>query len=50
MKSYGDKMADFYDKKLNPSHTCLAVISLNLSLKKDRNYYLQSFLNILRKK
>ena len=37
----------FYDKKipkLDSNHTCLAVISLDSSLKKDDNYYPQVFL------
>ena len=46
-KSHGDKVVDFYDKeipKVDSSHTCLAVISLNSALKKDGNYYPQVFL------
>ena len=57
IKSYGDKVTDFYDKKffkVGSHHTCLAVISLDSALKKDENYYLQVFLkvfvNTLRKK
>ena len=37
----------FYDKKipkLDSNHICLAVISLDSSLKKDDNYYPQVFL------
>ena len=30
--------------KVDSSHTCLAVISLDSSLKKDENYYPQFFL------
>ena len=30
--------------KVDSSHTCLAVISLDSALKKDENYYLQVFL------
>ena len=44
IKSLGDEVTDFYDKKvskLDSSHTCLAVTSLNSSLKKDGNYYPQ---------
>ena len=47
IKSYGDEVADFYDNeisKADSSRTCLAVISLGFSLKKDANYYLQVFL------
>ena len=34
----------FKIKKVDSNHTCLAVISLNCALKKDKNYYLQVFL------
>ena len=47
IKSHGDKVTDFYDKKfpkVDSNHTCLAVISLDSSLKKDENYYPQVFL------
>ena len=47
IKSHGDEVTDFYDKKipkLDSNHTCLAVISLDSALKKDDNYYLQVFL------
>ena len=47
IKSYGHKVTDFYDTeipKLNSNHTCLAVISLDPSLKKDENFYLQVFI------
>ena len=47
IKSHGDEVTDFYDKKIpkvDSSHTCLAVISLDSALKKDENYYLQVFL------
>ena len=56
LKSHGDEVADFYDKKipeLDSNHTCLEVISLDSVLKKDDNYYPQVFLNsvnTLRKK
>ena len=43
MKSHGDKVTDFYDKKIpkvDSDHACLAVISLDSALKKDDNYYL----------
>ena len=42
-----DEVTDFYDKiipKLDPNHTCLAVISLDSVLKKDSNYYPQVLL------
>ena len=48
IKSHGDEVTDFYDKKIpkvDSSHTCLAVISLDSALKKDDNYYPQVFLN-----
>ena len=41
-KSHGDKVTDFYDKKvpkLDYNHTCLAVISSDSTLKKDDNDY-----------
>ena len=47
IKSHGDEVTDFYDKKipkLDSNHTCLAVISLDSALKKDDNYYPQVFL------
>ena len=37
---------NFYDKeipKANSNHTCLAVISMDSALKKDKNYYPQVF-------
>ena len=40
-KSHGDEVADFFDEeisKVDSSHTCLAVISLNSALKKDEHY------------
>ena len=47
IKSNGDEVIDFYNKK-NPkvgsNRTCLAVFSLNSTLKKDDNYYPQGFL------
>ena len=47
IKSHGDEVTDFYDKKftkLDSNHPCLAVISLDSALKKDENYYPQMFL------
>ena len=47
IKSHGDEVTDFYDKKilkLDLNHTCLVVISLDSALKKDDNYYPQVFL------
>ena len=47
IKSHGDVVTDFYDKKipwLDSNHTCLAVISLDSAFKKDSNYYPQVFL------
>ena len=38
IKSYGDEITDFYDKKIpkvDSNHTCLAVITLESALKKD---------------
>ena len=38
LKSHGDEVADFYDKKipeLDSNHTCLEVTSLDSVLKKD---------------
>ena len=47
MQSYSDEVTNFYDKK-NPkvesNHTCLEVISLDSSLKKDCSYCPQVFL------
>ena len=47
IKSHGHEVTDFDDKiipKVDPSHTFLAVISLDSTLKKDDNYYPQVFL------
>ena len=47
MKSYGDEVTDFYGREIpmvDSNHTCLAVISLDSALNKDRNYYPQVFL------
>ena len=47
IKSHGDEVIDFYDKKIpkvDSNHTCLAVISLDSALKKDENFYQQVFL------
>ena len=47
MKSHGDEVTDFGDKKIpkvDSNNTCLAVISLDSALKKDDMYYPQVFL------
>ena len=47
IKFYGDEAWDFHDKensKVESNHTCLAVINIAFSLKKDKNYYLQELL------
>ena len=47
IKSHGDDVTDFYDKKipkLDSNHTRLAVITLYSALKKDDNFYPQVFL------
>ena len=47
LRSHGDKVKDFYDKKIpkvDSNHTCLAVISFDSAFKKDKNYYPQVFL------
>ena len=47
IKPHGDEVTDFSGKevpKVNSSHTCLAVISLDSALKKVVNYYMQVFL------
>ena len=47
IKFYGDEVTNFYDKKsskMDSNHTCLAVISLDSPLKKDKNYYLEALL------
>ena len=46
IKCHGDEVTDVYVKKVpkvDSSHTCLAVISLDSALKKDENYYPQVF-------
>ena len=47
IKSYGDEVTDFYNKKvpkLDFNHTCLAKNILDSALKKDGNSYEQVFL------
>ena len=47
IKSHDDEVTYFYDKKVpkvDSSHTCLAVITLDSTLKKDENYCPQVFL------
>ena len=47
IESCGEEVTDFYDKrvsKVESNHTCLAVISLDSAMNKDRNYYLHVFL------
>ena len=46
IKFHGDEVTDFQDKKIPKvdfNCTCLAVISLDRDLKKDKSYYLQVF-------
>ena len=46
IESHGDEVTYFYDKKmpmLDSNHTCLDIISMDSSLKKDKNYYPQVF-------
>ena len=46
IKSYGDEVIDSYDKeipKVDSNNTCLALISLDSTLKKDEKYYWQLF-------
>ena len=47
VKFHGDEVTEFYDKeipKVDSNHTCLAVFSLDSTLKKDENYDPQVFL------
>ena len=47
IKSFGDEVTDLSDKKVpkvDSNHSCLAVISLDIALKKHEYYYLQVFL------
>ena len=47
IKSNGDEVANFYDKeilKVDSKHIFLAVITVDSTLNKDGNYYLQVFL------
>ena len=50
IRSRGDKIhRDFYDKKIpevESTNTCLAVINLDSTLKKDDNYYPKVFLKV----
>ena len=54
IKLHDNEDTDSYDKKnpkVDSSHTCLVVISLDFAFKKDENYYLQVFffLNVNKK-
>ena len=43
IKLYDDKVKVFYEKEIpevDSSHTCLAAISLDSALKKDKSYHL----------
>ena len=47
IKSHGDEVTDFYDRKIpkvDSNHTCFIVISLDSAFKKDDNCYRQVFL------
>ena len=47
IKPHGDEITDFYDKdivKVDSNHTCSARKSLDCTLNKNDNYYLQFFL------
>ena len=44
MKSHDDEVTNFYDKKVDSNHSCLAVISLDSALKKHENHYQQVLL------
>ena len=47
IKSHGDEVTEFYNKEISrvdSHHTCLAVISLDSTLKKYENYYPQVLL------
>ena len=49
IKSHGDEVTDFYDKKIptvHSNHICLAIISVASALKKDESYYPQVFLKV----
>ena len=46
IKSHGDEVTDFCDKKIpkiDTDYICLAVITLDSAIKKNDNYYLQVF-------
>ena len=47
IKSHGEEVTDFYDKKIprvDSNQTCLSVISLDSAFKKDDSYYPQVLL------
>ena len=44
IKSHGDEVTDFYDKKMDSNNARLAATSLASALEKDENCYLQVFL------
>ena len=49
IKSHGDEVANFYDKKIpkvGSNHTCFAVITLDSALEKNDNNYPQVFLKV----
>ena len=51
IKSHGNEVTDFYDKKVpkvDSNHICLVVISLDSVPKKDGNYGRQVFLKVIR--
>ena len=47
IKSYGDEATDFHDKEMpivGSDYTCLVEITIDSALKKEKNCYLQVFL------
>ena len=47
IKSHGHEVTDFYHKdipKVDSNHSCLSVIRLDSTLKRDENHYPQVFL------
>ena len=44
IKFHGDEVTDIEIVKVDSNHACLAVISLDSTLKKDENHYPQVFL------
>ena len=43
IKPHGDEVTDCMIYKVDPNHTCLAVISMDSTFSKDENHYQQIY-------